>query len=152
MPTIDDVLSFFSKKAGMKPGGLAGHQVQPGQAAITPIPHWAEVKAGTAPDPLTQQPMQAQSPYDIQRSQQPAAPEYQHPDTMTHGEDIISLLSEAENRAKLPQRAQGFKGVGDGSGGVRYSGGGLGDRQISEEEALSYIKDLHDYAKGAGFY
>lgn len=142
---LDSVLGFFGKEAGMP------------EDAFSPEALQQKVNRGRiARQPIPALPAQVATPRQMIQDQStpPPAPvtAYERPDEFTRGEDIIRLLAEAEERARLPKQEMQLQGTGDGKGGTLYFGGGLGDRALTEDEALEYIKQLDDYAKGEGFY
>lgn len=64
-------------------------------------------------------------------------------DPMTHAEDIIKLLSEAEDRGGIAKEKQNISGHGTKSGAMAYSSPhAYGGRDMSEDEALEYMHFL----------
>lgn len=75
---------------------------------------------------------------------QAEAPEYKpETDPMKHGEDILSLLSEAEERSGVGKDRQSLSGHGTKEGAMMYnSPHAYGGRDMSEDEALEYLHFL----------
>lgn len=153
MPTTDDFLQMLAEKLGVKSSPsrqaykpssyLDGVQKLEQGKNITPIHNWADVVQGKAPDPLTQPltaPIQPPAPYDIQRSSgQAQVADYQKPDPMERGEDIIQLLRDAETKAGVQSHVTGH---GTPQGQTMFQTEHLGKRDLSEDDALEYIKLL----------
>lgn len=75
---------------------------------------------------------------------QPDTPDYKpESDPLKHGEDIMQLLSEAEERGGVAKERQSLSGHGTKEGATMYnSPHAYGGRDMSEDEALAYINFL----------
>lgn len=71
------------------------------------------------------------------------ATDYQQPDQFEHGDDIMSLLSDAESGAGVPQ--PDIRGHGSKEGKLYFQSPHAHDgKDMSEDEALEYIKFLSE--------
>jgi hypothetical protein len=113
-------------------------------------------KGEMARQPAPELPGRTAAPREMTAAQSTPLPapvsDYKRPDEFERGADIITLLQEAEERARLPQRDMHIQGTGDGKGNTLYFGGNLGDRALNEDEVYQYLADLDAYSRGEGHY